>query len=260
MTDPASTPPPPGPGEDPRRPRIEARFGAWNRAWQLAAETTPEYLDASLELDSVAERGGRLSPKVRALVGLVLAAAVTHLSTERMRRRMREALDAGASPEEIIEVLVVAATVGVHGMNADVLAEVLAERGSPEASAELAEHQVRIRDEYVAVRGYWRDFLDETLRLAPEFLETYLEFSGAPWRVGVLEPKVREFLYLAFDTAPTHLHMTGLRIHMNNALDHGASVGEIVEVMALAAAMGLETLERGMPLLAEELDRRESAL
>lgn len=130
----------------------------------------------------------------------------------------------------------------------------LAERGERDGAAELSPRQLGIRDEYRRTRGYWRDFLDPTLELAPDFLEAYLDFSGAPWREGVLEPKVREFVYLAFDTSPTHLHMAGLRVHIDNALDHGASVAEIVAVMSMAAGMGLQTLQVAVPLLHEQLD------
>lgn len=220
--------------------------------WAEALATRPEYVRAALALAQVPQRMGALDAKTRAFVRLSLEGALTHLRERGMRAAIAEARAAGATREEIIEVLVVASTLSVHGMNADVLEEVLAERGTPVPEG-LSEQQEAIRAEYTAVRGYWRDFLDPTLRQAPDFLETYLEFSGAPWRVGVLEPKVREFIYLAFDTSATHLHYAGLRVHMHNALNHGASPAEIVEVMALAAAMGLQTLALGLDILADSV-------
>ncbi|CAN5254124.1 hypothetical protein BH11ACT4_BH11ACT4_21130 [soil metagenome] len=230
--------------------RIAALLGTSEDIWEHAVATRPEYVAAALSLGEVPQRSGHLTPRVRALVQLALAAAVTHLRESRVRTAMQEALAAGATKDEILEVLMVTSTLGVHGMNAEVLAEVLAERGTP-VPDELSARQEGIRAEYTAVRGYWRDFLNPTLALAPDFLEAYLEFSGAPWRRGLLEPKVREFLYLAFDTSPTHLHLSGLRVHMHNALDHGATPEEIVEIMALAAAMGLETLAVGVETLAD---------
>lgn len=227
---------------------IALRTGTAEEIWDEALATRPEYVRAALSLAEVPLRMGELDPKTRAFVKLSLEGALTHLRERGMRQAIAEALEAGATRDELIEVLVVASTLAVHGMNPEALEEVLAERGTP-VSEELSERQEAIRTEYTAVRGYWRDFLDPTLRQAPEFLETYLEFSGAPWRVGVLEPKVREFIYLAFDTSATHLHMAGLRVHIHNALGHGATPGEIVEVMALAAAMGLQTLALGLEIL-----------
>lgn len=229
---------------------LAAALGTPGGVWAEALDSHPEYLRAALSLARVPERGGHLSPKVRGFVRLALQAAVTHLRASGIRAAIGECLAAGATREEVFEVLVVASTLGVHGMNAEVLSEVLAERGTP-VDPQLDPRQEAIRAEYTAVRGYWRDFLNPTLQLAPDFLEAYLEFSGAPWRFGVLEPKVREFVYLAFDTSPTHLHLAGLRVHIHNALDHGASADEIVEVMALAAAMGLQSLALGTEILAE---------
>lgn len=217
--------------------------------WSGVRERHPAYLDAIAAFEA-ATSGDALDPKTNAFVRLALNASVTHLRVPGIQAAIRDAREAGATEEELFEVLLVTCTIGVHGMNADVLADVLAERGVP-ASA-LSAQQERIRDEYRRVRGYWRDFLDPTLRLAPDFLAAYLDFSGAPWRDGVLEPKVREFLYLAFDTSPLHLHMAGLRVHIDNALGHGATQAEIVAVMALAAGMGLQTLDVAVPLLADE--------
>lgn len=239
MTDPATL-----------RDLVDDRLGGWNAVWESELRERPDYLESIAGLHGAPERIGALAPSTRALIRLALDAAVSHLHAAGMERAMRDAIEAGASVQEIFETLMVSATIGVHGMNADVLAEVLAERGHPSASAPLDADQLEIRDEYARVRGYWRDFLDDTLRFAPDFLRSYLAFSGAPWRDGVLEPKVREFIYIAFDTSPTHMHLTGLRLHIGQALDHGAQPEEIVEVMALAAAMGLQSLTVGVPILA----------
>ena len=229
-----------------------ARRFRWNDVWEATLARRPEFVAAAVRLNAAAGSGRHLDDKIRAFIRVSLNASVTHLSAERTREAIRDALDAGATREELVEVLMVASTVGIHGMNADVLAGALAEQRSHPAP-QLTERQESIREQYRRTRGYWREFLNDTLRLAPEFLAAYLDFSGAPWEVGVLDPKVREFLYLAFDTSPTHLHLTGLRIHIDNALSYGASPEEIIEVMELASVMGLQTLDMAMPILDEEL-------
>lgn len=230
--------------------RRDAHGAAVDDPWDEVGRTHPAYL-AAIHGFRQATAGDALDPKVRAFVRLAVNASVTHLRQSEIRRAIRDALAAGATTEEIFEVLLVTCTLGVHGMNAGTLSDVLAERGTAEPP--LSAEQTRLREDYRRTRGYWRDFLDPTLALAPDFLAAYLDFSGAPWREGVLEAKVREFLYLAFDTSPMHLHMPGLRVHIDNALGHGATVAEIVAVMSIAAGTGLQTLDVGMEMLRAEL-------
>ena len=240
------------------RTRVEQRFGAWNCVWEQTLKQHPAYLRSAADFAD-ATSGAALDPRTRAFVRLALNANATHLHADALTSAIGAARAAGASVEEIFEVLLVSCTIGVHGMNADILAEVLTERGDRDGTPELSAPQHAIREEYKRTRGYWRDFLDPTLELAPEFLAAYLEFSGAPWREGVLPPKVREFIYLAFDTSPTHMHMAGLRVHINNALNHGATVDEIVAVMGMSAGLGMQTLELAVPLLADQAARPTEA-
>jgi alkylhydroperoxidase/carboxymuconolactone decarboxylase family protein YurZ len=121
---------------------------------------------------------------------------------------------------------------------------------------ELDARQRAIKEEFTRVRGYWHSSWDETLQFAPELLAAYLEFSGVPWRGGTLEPKVKEFIYIAFDVAATHLYRTGLKIHVANALGYGATPEEITEVMEIAAVLGVHAVTTSAPLLAEELAAR----
>lgn len=231
----------PSAAPDASLPAREPRGPEGGPVWDALRDVRPDYARVAEEFARVT-RGEVLDARTRAFVRMALNGAVTHLREDHLREAMNDARDAGASAEEILEVLMVTCTIGVHGMNADVLAQVLAERGEPVDTVALSPAQERIREDYRRTRGYWRDFLDPTLALSPHFLEAYLGFSGAPWREGVLDPKVRELLYLAFDTSPTHLHMAGLRVHIHNALNQGASVDEIVAVMEMSAGLGLQTL------------------
>ena len=74
-----------------------------------------------------------------------------------------------------------------------------------------------------------------------------------PWRSGTLEPKVKEFIYIAFDTAATHLYVKGLKLHIENAIDHGATPQEILEVMEIASVLGIHGVTAAAPILLEEL-------
>ncbi len=47
------------------------------------------------------------------------------------------------------------------------------------------------------------------LWLDADFFEAYTHFSSVPWVTGVLEPKVKELIYTAFDVSATHLYISG---------------------------------------------------
>jgi alkylhydroperoxidase/carboxymuconolactone decarboxylase family protein YurZ len=119
--------------------------------------------------------------------------------------------------------------------------------------SDLTDAQRALREDFVERRGYWNEFWDGLLRLDPDFFEAYLQFSGVPWANGTLEPKIKELIYIAIDASTTHLYEPGLRQHIQNALRHGASKEEIMEVYELTSVLGIHTCTLGVPVLLEEL-------
>ena len=82
----------------------------------------------------------------------------------------------------------------------------------------------------------------------------YLDFQDGPAREGHLEPKVREFIYIAIDGAVSHLYERGLRRHIEDALRLGATKEEVLQVIMLAtAAEGQIPNAVGHAILMEEL-------
>ena len=108
---------------------------------------------------------------------------------------------------------------------------------------------------FIEKRGYWSPLWEDMVALTPDFFETYLRFSSIPWTQGVLPPKVKELIYIAIDAATTHLYEPGLRIHIRNAMEHGATKEEIIEVYQLVSVLGIHTCTLGIPVLVEELDK-----
>ncbi len=121
----------------------------------------------------------------------------------------------------------------------------------------LTTQQQQIRDDFIEARGYWNPFWNGLLTLDPEFFQAYLAFSAVPWKSGPLEPKFKELIYIAVDAATTHLYEPGLRQHIRNALKHGASKEEIMEVLELVSVLGIHACTLGVPVLLEELDAVE---
>jgi alkylhydroperoxidase/carboxymuconolactone decarboxylase family protein YurZ len=245
---------------DGRRQRLQEEFveahGAWDESLESLLELDPGFFEAYLRLSSVPRRSGRLEPKVKELVCIAVDAAATHLYAPGVREHIRRALEHGATREEIVEVLQLTSTLGIHSCTIGVplLLEVMAESGEAELPP-LDERQEHLKSDFEARRGYWHSFWDGLLALDPDFFEAYLEFSSHPWTEGVLEPRVKELVYTAFDASATHLYAPGLRQHVKNALAHGATPGEIMEVFELASAIGIQACAVALPILADELER-----
>ena len=154
-----------------------------------------------------------------------------------------------------MEVLECTSTLGIHAMNVGVptLLEVLTERGDRSGPAPLSEAQEHIKADFTANRGYWNPTWDELLEVDPQLFSTYSEFSSIPWKNGHLSPLTKELIYIAFDTAATHLYRVGLKLHIENALGYGATPQQILEVMEIASVIGVHTVMVSAPILLEEV-------
>jgi alkylhydroperoxidase/carboxymuconolactone decarboxylase family protein YurZ len=177
---------------------------AWTDGCLSLLKLSPEMLKASLHMSSVPKKKSRLSPKIQSLIAVSVDSASTHLYIPGIHAHMKEAIKNGASKEEIMEVLELTSTLGIHACNIGVpmLCEVMRELGGYEKylKAEEDETRKKLREEFTEKRGYWHTFWEDFLRLDPEFFAAYLEFSTVPWVKdvtgdgkggGVLEPKVR---------------------------------------------------------------------
>jgi alkylhydroperoxidase/carboxymuconolactone decarboxylase family protein YurZ len=54
------------------------------------------------------------------------------------------------------------------------------------------------------------------------------------------------------------MYAPGTRRHIHNALKAGATIEEIMEVLKLCVVQGAQTLNLGVPILAEELARQRA--
>ena len=245
-----------------RQEEIKAQFiqvrGTWSDMWESVLRLDPEFLLAYLDFSAVPWRKNHLPDKVKEFIYIAVDANATHMYLPGVRQHIKAALAFGATGGEIMEVLELAATLGIHAMNIGVpiLVEVLREKGIRTAPAPLTEYQEQVKAEFTRTRGYWHEFWDDMLELDPELFAAYTEFSSVPWRTGTLEPKVKEFVYIAFDTAATHLYTKGLKLHIENAIGYGATAEEILEVMEIASVLGIHAVTTGAPILAEELAAR----
>jgi alkylhydroperoxidase/carboxymuconolactone decarboxylase family protein YurZ len=75
-----------------------------------------------------------------------------------------------------------------------------------------------------------------------------------PINQGPLPQKTKELIFIAVNAATTHLWAPGVRRHIRNALNEGATPEEILEAIQLTSIMGIHSLTLGVPILQEEVE------
>jgi alkylhydroperoxidase/carboxymuconolactone decarboxylase family protein YurZ len=250
---------------DDRKAKIKQDFidtrGYWSRGWDPLLDIAPDYFAAYAKLSSVPWKTDLLSPKVKELLYIAIDSSTTHMFEPGLRVHIRNALRHGATRDEIMEVYELTSSIGVHAvtMGVPALLDVMKQIGTGDVTAKpLTPRQRELKAAFIADRGYWSPLWDGVLALSPDYFAAYSEFSSVPWKTGTLEPKIRELVYIAVDAAATHMYEPGTRIHMENALKHGATPEEIMEVLALVSVLGVHTIAMGLPVLLDELKKAET--
>ena len=87
---------------------------SWSQAWDSVAKLDPEIFEASVKLMAVPNKKRHLSAKMQAFVRLSVDCAATHLYTPGIRQHIKDAASAGASQAEVLEVLELSSTLGIH--------------------------------------------------------------------------------------------------------------------------------------------------
>ncbi|MDT4799931.1 4-carboxymuconolactone decarboxylase [compost metagenome] len=225
--------------------------GYYSEDIERALQADPVFFEACLNLSFPPGRTPVLDARTRHLVLIAANAAVTYLNESELAQQMRCALDQGATREQIKEVLQMVSVLGIHSfmLGAPILMRELGGAEARRSSEEAKASAEAIKVKFMAGRQYWSELLEDMVYTMPEFFDAYADFSSIPWRNGTLEPKVREFIYIAIDTSTTHLHAEGTRIHMANALRHGATLDEVAEVVQIVSCLGTQSWITGVRLL-----------
>ena len=235
---------------------FQEKRGYWNEFWEGLLALDSNFFEAYLDFSSIPWTSGVLEPKVKEFIYIAIDSATTHLYEPGLRIHIENAFKHGATKEEIMEVYQLTSVLGMHTctVGVPILIEEIKKAGNEqELNLNLNEHQTKLKEEFQEKRGYWNEFWEGLLSLDPNFFEAYLKFSSIPWTNGVLEPKIKEFIYIAIDSATTHLYEPGLRIHIENAFKYGAKKEEIMEVFQLTSVLGMHTCTVGVPILIEEM-------
>ena len=190
-----------------------------------------------------ADEGQGLDNLTRELVGYAVHASVTTLDFGEGDRYAARALDLGATPGQLHEVLVLVSGLGVHTLmeGSRSLATLLRNRGQELPAMDDA--RTGLLERYVGSARFWRvfeshvpGFLDALLRLSPAGFEGFMRYGALPSQTKQLEPVVKEIISVAVDALPTHRYMPGLRLHLAYALALGSGRSALLEAIDIAAA------------------------
>lgn len=105
----------------------------------------------------------------------------------------------------------------------------------------------------VRLTGTGATWWDKLQRLSPGTLERIARNIDAARSSDVLEPKVRELIYIGVDALVTHLYPSGISVHIENALKQGASVEEVIEALQIACAISTSSYVRASKALDDAL-------
>lgn len=225
--------------------------GRWARALDLLHQSDPEWTESYSRMAINPWTSGTLRGKDIQLIAVGLSGSITNLDESALRRQIRAALHAGATKEEILEVLKMAAIVATHSMSlgAPILIEEAAAAGKTLGST--GRPATPACDKMKAI-GQWNQAWDPFYALDPSWTDELISAATGFYTSGLLSPKFVELISIAFDASITHMYAPGVRRHIKGALALGATVDEIAAVLKLCVSQGANALDLGVPVLAEE--------
>ncbi len=231
-------------------------LGPWESgAFEKLRGLDPSWAGQCLTMSTNPWTGGVLPRKTVELVALAWCSACTNLYAEGTRRHIRGAFDAGATREEVLMVLKMASLLSIH--TCSLAAPILLEEAHAAGVQPTPKPAVPtpICDKMKAA-GQWNAAWEPFFALDPAWTEAFIA-TGAPVYIGnVFSPKLAELLSIAFDASITHMYGPGTRRHIKAALEHGATMEEIMEVLKVCVAEGVQACNMGVPIVAEELNPR----
>lgn len=239
-----------------KRIKTELRedFGYWSEGFETLLHRDPGFLEQFHEVATHPQRGGELSGRTRELVYVGVLCMAPNFDEAELRRHVRAALKNGAEFREVLAVFKLMSAIGSHSFveGAPLLVEAA---GEPDLDEDERAQFEEIKQAFVEKRGYWDDEMwGDVARLDIEWFVDYLEFTSYLVENLALDRKEIELIATAADSSLGHTFELGLRNHLENALEHGATVGEVVEVFEIMSAAGVNSINQGISILLEEVD------
>jgi len=236
---------------------LDRLFASGSSVWRRLQQDEPTYVAAYSAYTKASTERDALPADKRCLLQLAIQASLTTLDPRGIEDTMRAALAADATPAEILHVLMLVSFCSVHSLTGGLAA---ATGGLPADATALDRQEAQCGSDLVEQAhgdsGYWKSydrvfpgFHERLAQLAPDLFIAYDDLGAALWRPDGLAPVWCELVFVAMDLSSTHLYLDGARLHAANAVHYGATLDQIVAVVALSAAQGARSIEVGAPIL-----------
>ena len=226
----------------------------WGSSLEKLREWDPKGAELLLRVGTNPWTSGVLPRKEVELIYLALNCSCTNLDEEGTRRQICATLDAGATRDEILMVLKCGAALAVHScsLGAPILLEEMKAAGVKAAGGLKPETPAC---DVMREIGQWNTAWDPFYELSPVWTDRFFAFGASLYKSGLFTPRLLELISIAFDASITHMYASGTRRHIQAALKAGATPEEIMTVLQICVSMGLEACAKGIPILADELER-----
>ena len=203
--------------------------------------------DEAIGLLQGVEGGPSLDVQTSELIAFAVRVSVTTLDSVSAQMHAQRALDAGATMEQLHELVFLVSGLGVHTLLEGT--RLVNRLAVPIASAQgistppLDEERQRLWDTWIGQDRYWQgferevpNFLIELLQASPQGFDAFFRYCAVPWAMGKLPPLTKELVSMAVDATPTHRFLPGMRLHLRNAVKLGAGREAVLKVLEIAAA------------------------
>lgn len=221
--------------------------GFWSTMFDEMVFLSPEYVTRYGEMS--AHPGSILDRKFKELVHIAVDCTTTHLYHRGTRSHINNAFDHGATLDEVLEVIILTSTIGIHSSTkgAALVQDVLTPVDELKQGEVDASIQERLK--------YWSKDIEALKNLDREHLDHYADLVSVAWETGPLDPVEKHLILLATEITPTRLNEEASRIHIKNASEAGATEEEIMAVIETASVTGVHALD-AITILTEEASKR----
>lgn len=242
-----------------RHRQDDGSLGPWESDALKQLETwDPRWAHACQAMSTNAWGGAVLPRRFVELIAVGINAACTNLDREGTRRHISAALDAGATRDELLTVIKMATVMSIHScsLGAPILLDEM--KASGKHSAERPPVATPACDRMKNI-GQWNEAWNPFFELDPRWTDEFMATGAGIYGSGIFSSKEMELLSIAFDASFTHMYAPGTRRHIKAALALGATAEEIMEVLKLCTAQGVQACNLAIPILAEEMANRSSS-
>jgi alkylhydroperoxidase/carboxymuconolactone decarboxylase family protein YurZ len=236
------------------RERIRAEFiaqrGYWRPWVETLLESNPSFVEHYARYAGYPARTGPLSERMVELIYVALDSSGSHLFPSGLRTHMARALQVGATPVEVLDVLHLVAVQGSAsvGQAASIVSElVCVAEPAPDIGHELQQRIAQVGP------AHGLD-LKALARRDPGYVEVLLDFvtHGRP-QEGGLSLAERCLVMAALQACFTAFNPDAFRAVARTALDHGVEAAALLQAVQLGAHLAVHGTALGADTLREIL-------